>query len=140
MALKTELDKSLALEIIYGFFKEFQGWVSHAKKLSVADLEHYLAKNFHFSSNGKVIANSAAEYLDRCQKFQKKYEQFVPSKPLEEPLIHYNQIAFHYKIDLTTHQKQQKQVYIATIATIEERKILLWNQIAHEKGSGDWDK
>lgn len=140
MAVKTQLDKAHALEVIYGFFKEFQNWISQSKVPTVADLEHFLAKKFHISSNGQHAAHSANEYHNRYQKFLKKYSKFEISKPIEEPVISGNRIAFHYKVDLTTHQNQHKQVFIATIATIEDNKILEWHQIAHESGAGDWDK
>ena len=104
------------------------------------EFEQYLAKNFNITSNGQRVAQSAADYVTRYQKFQKKYAKFELSKPLEEPLIDGNRIAFHYKVDLSTHQKQHKQVFISAIATIEDHKISTWHQIAHEIGSGDWDK
>jgi hypothetical protein len=140
MAVKTQLDKTQVLEIIYGFFKEFENWIGQSKVPTVADLEKYLAKKYHISSNGQHVAHSTDEYLNRYQRFQKKYSKFQISKPIEEPLISGNRVAFHYKVDLTTHQNQRKQVFIGTIATIEDNKILDWNQIAHESGAGDWDK
>lgn len=134
------LDKTQAINIIYDFFKFFQKSISQSSTPNAAELEHHLSKNFEITSNGQSIARSAAEYLPRLQKFQKKYSKFEISKPLEEPIIHDNKLALLYKANLTLRSGGNKEVFIMSYATFEENKIRSWHQVAHEKGTGDWDK
>lgn len=134
----TVLDQTQAIKVIYGFFKDFQAWISQSKTVNVSDLEHHLAKNFQITSNGQSKAKSAADYLKRLQKFQQKYSRFEISQPLEEPLIQGNRLALHYRVDLTTRSGQHKQIQIMAMANIQDNKILQWHQVIHE-GSSEWD-
>lgn len=139
MVTKT-LDKNKAMNIIYDFFKQFPTWFAQpAVTPSLNELERYLSKNLQMYNNGQLVVESAANYLDRLQKFQKKYSNFQISKPLEEPLICDNQAAIYYQLDLTTHNGQHKQVYIMGLLTIEDDKISRWIEVTNDKGTGNWD-
>lgn len=133
------LDQDQAIKVIYGFFKDFQTWISQSKTVSIADLEHHLAKNFQITSNGQSKGKSAADYLTRLQKFQKKYSRFEMSQPIDEPLIHGNRVALYYRVDLTTKTGQHKQVQIMALGTIEDNKIKQWHQVDHEGTISEWD-
>lgn len=141
VATKTgQLDKTEALNVIYGFYKQLQLWIQHTTTPKISDLEHYFSKNFHISCNGQTIGKTSADYLPRLQKFQKKYSRMEVSKPLEEPVVSGHEIAFHYQVELTTRSGERKTVQIMAVGTIEDHKIARWVQVAHEHGLGDWDK
>jgi hypothetical protein len=140
MVATKSLDKTKNLNIIYDFFKEFQTWFGPSAYTPTAnELEKYLSKNLQMFNNGQLVVKSAANYLDRLQKFQKKYSNFQISEPLEEPLIHDNQATIYYQLDLTTKSGQHKQVFIMGLLTIEDNKISRWIEVTNEKGASNWD-
>ena len=134
------VDKTQALKVIYDFFKQFQKLLTQPAPPKLSDIEVHLAKNFLITSNGRTVGKSSADYLNRLLKFKQKYARFEISKPLEEPLSSGNQIALHYKVDLTAHNGERKEVQIMAIGTIEDNKLAHWNQVAHEVNTGNWDK
>jgi hypothetical protein len=134
------LDKTQAIHIIYDFFKFFQKSISQSSAINASELEQYLSKNFELTSNGQTITRSAAEYLTRMQKFQKKYSKFEISKPLEEPIMHDNKFAILYRLNLTPRTGGSKEVYIMSFATFEDNKIRSWHEVSHELPTGEWDK
>jgi hypothetical protein len=142
MATKTaSLSKEQALSAIYDFFKQFQTWLSTEKVPTQAEVEKFLSPHFKITSNGRIVGRSAADYLVRIKKFQEKYSRFEISKPLEEPVISGNEIAIYYRVDLTPRRGgATKQVYIMAFGTIEDHRMATWTQVAHEQGTGDWDK
>lgn len=134
------LDKTKVLSIVYDFFKKFQVWCGPSSVIpSTEELEKIFSKNLQMFNNGQLIVKSAVNYLDRVQKFQKKYSAFKISEPLEEPLISDNQATIYYRLDLTTHNGQHKQIYIMGLFTVEDNKISRWVEVTHEKGAGNWD-
>lgn len=140
MVATKSFDKTKILNVVYDFFKQFQVWCGpSAHTPSVNELEKYLSKNLQMFNNGQLVARSSANYLDRLQKFQKKYPKFQISKPIEEPLICDNQGVIYYQIDLTAQNGQHKQVYVMGLFTIEDDKISRWVEVTHEKGAGNWD-
>lgn len=140
MVATKNLDKSKILNVIYDFFKQFKTWCGRTPVTpSIDELEKYLSRNLQMFNNGQLVIKGAANYLDRLKKFQKKYSNFQISEPLEEPTICDNQVALYYKLDLTTHEGQQKQVYIMGQITIEDKKISRWIEVTNEKGAGNWD-
>lgn len=143
MATKTleETKEGKTLSVVTEFFKQFHKWCGPSLMTpSVAELEKYLAKDLQMYNNGQLVVKGAANYLERLQKFQKKYYDFKISEPLEKPLVHGNQGAIYYQLDLTTHGKQHKQVYIMGLFTIEDGKIKRWIEVTNEKGVEHWDK
>ncbi len=140
MLTTKSLDKSKCLQVINDFFKECQVWCGPAARVpSVSEIEKHLSKNFQLYNNGHLVARSAVNYLERLQKFQKKYSSFKISQPIEEPLILDNQVAMYYQLDLTTKTNQHKTVYIMGLGTIEDNKISKWVEVTNEKGAGNWD-
>lgn len=139
VAIKS-LDKNKTLNIIYDFFKQFKTWCSRSPATpSVEELEKYLSRNLQMFNNGQLVVKGSANYLDRLKKFQKKYSNFQISEPIEEPTVCDNQAVLYYKLDLTTHDGQHKQVYIMGQLTIEDNKISRWIEVTSEKGAGNWD-
>lgn len=135
------LDKTKTLNVVYDFFKQFKSWcgTSHTTP-SAQELEKYLSKDLQMFNNGQLVVKGAGNYLDRLQKLQKKYSNFKISEPLEEPLLSGNQATLYYRLDLTTHNGQHKQVYIMGLFTVEEEKITRWIEVTHEKDTASWDK
>ena len=134
------LDKTKNLNAIYNFFNQFKNWCGPSPVTpDINEIEKYLSKNLQMFNNGQLVVSSAANYLDRLKKFQKKYSDFKISEPIEEPLICNNQAAIYYKLDLTTHNGQHKQVYIMGLFTIEKDKISRWIEVTNEKDVGNWD-
>jgi hypothetical protein len=140
MAVASKIDKTQALQVIYEFFTYFQKCITQSKAPNASEIEQHLSKNFEISSNGQIVGKTAAEYLTRMQKFQKKYSRFEISKPLSEPVLQDNRLAIFYKVNLTAQTGQNKEVFIMALANIEDNKIRSWTQVANEKGTGDWDK
>ena len=134
------LDKSKILNVVNDFFKHFQIWCGRTPVSPTPhEIEHYLAKNLQMFNNGQLVARSATNYLDRLQRFQKKYSGFKISQPLEEPLIYGNQVAIYYTIDLTARDGEHAQVYVMALLTFEDDKISRWVEVTHEKNTGNWD-
>lgn len=132
-------DKNKVLNVINDFFKQFQIWFNRSSGApSTTDFEKCFSKNLQMFDNGQLVIRGAANYADRLQKFQKKYSDFKISEPLEEPLVCGNQAVFYYRLDLTTHNGQHKQVYIMGLFTIEDDKISRWVEVTHEKDSENW--
>jgi hypothetical protein len=135
----ADLDVSEALNTIYHFFKKVSTCCSQSKSATLSEVEDSLARNFELISNGHTVCKHSGDYLSRLQRFQKKYSSFEFSKPLQEPIVQGHRLAFQYKVDLKSHNGQEKEVYISTIASIENHKITRWIQVDHELGTGDWD-
>lgn len=134
------LDKRKILSIIYDFFNQFKTWCGRSPVTpSMEELEKYLSRNLQMFNNGQLVVKSSANYLDRLKKFQKKYSNFQISEPIEEPTVYDNQAVLYYKLDLTTHDGQHKQVYIMGQLTIEDNKISRWIEVTNEKGAENWD-
>lgn len=141
VGIKTaNLDKTQALNVIYGFFKQVQEWCAKSNPIQISEVEKHLSSHFQIISNGKPIGKNSADYLKRLQQFQKQYNHFDISKPVEEPIICGNQIAVHYKVNLQSRSGQAKEVQIMAIATIEENRVAKWSQVACEQGTGKWDQ
>lgn len=139
VATKT-LEKSKNVTVVYDFFKLFKTWFGRtAATPSVSELEKHFSKNFQLTNNGQVVARGAANYLPRLQKFQKKYSEFQISEPLEEPIISDNKVVLYYKLDLTSHTGQHKQIFIMGLFTIEDNKIGRWVEVSNDKASDHWD-
>jgi hypothetical protein len=134
------LDKTQALNIMYDFFKFLQKSVSQSSTPNAEELEKYLSKNFELTNNGQPMVRSAADFLTRIQKFQKKYSKLEISKPLEDPIMQDNKLAILYKYNFTPRTGGSKEIIIMSLATFEENKMRSWHIISHEKGTGDWDK
>lgn len=128
------LEKTKSLHVVSEFFKQFSKWCAPgAAAVTLNDLEKYISKDLQLFNNGKNVAKSSANYLERVQKFQKKYTKFQVSEPLEEPLINENRASIYYKVDLTTHSGQHKQLFILGLLTLENDKISRWIEVSNEK-------
>ena len=135
----ADLDTHQAITAIYNFFKKINEVCGKSVPATIQDIEEFLTHNFQLTSNGQTICKNPSDYLNRLHKFQKKYSRFECSKPTIEPITEGNRIAFQYKVDLTSRHGPQKQVFISGIATMDHNKLAGWTQVAHEKGTGDWD-
>lgn len=139
MVTKTAtLEKNQAATLVKKYFDHFQT-VLNTPNSNPSDLEKYLSRHFHMTSNGHTIAKSFQDYLNRVEKFRKKYSRFDISELHEEPIISGNRAVFNYDIHLTSRNGQRSEVNIMAIGTIEDNKITHWTQVAHEKGTDHWD-
>lgn len=134
-------EKTKPITVIYNFFKQFPKWCGKSPVTPTTDeLEKYLAKSVQMFNNGNLIVKSAADYLNRLKKFQKKYVDFKISEPLEEPLVVGNKATIYYRLDLTTSTGQHKEVFIMGLLTIDHDKISKWVEVTSEKSTtGTWD-
>lgn len=140
MATKT-LEQT-KLKAVFDFFHQFSKWISPSPATpTVNELEKYLAKDFQMFNNGKAVVKGSSHYLERLKNFQKKYSKFQISEPLEEPILSEKHAALYYKLDLTTHQGQHKQIFIAALFELENDKIKRWVEVTSEKepSSTPWD-
>lgn len=139
MATKT-LERT-KINVIFDFFNQFPKWCGKtAVTPTIDELEKYISKNLQMFNNGQIAARNSASYLERIKNFQKKYSNFQVSKPLEVPLIQENRVAIYYKLDLTTHTGQHKEVFVSGLITIENDKISRWVEVTNEHEAGHWDK
>lgn len=127
------LEKNQVQALLNGFLKQFQNACNSKIPPNATEFEKYLSRNFQISNNGKVVENNLNGYMNRIQKFQKKYSQIKLSNLLDEPVIDNNQIAIHYEAMLTPKTGSPVQVYIMAIAVIENNKITEWKQASNEK-------
>lgn len=128
------LERTKGLHVVSEFFKQFSKWCTPgAAAVTLNDLEKYISKDLQMYNNGKQVARSSANYLERVQKFQKKYAKFQVSEPIEEPLVNENRASIYYKVDLTTQNGQHKQVFILGMFTLENDKISHWVEVSNEK-------
>lgn len=128
------LERTKGLHVVSEFFKQFSKWCAPgAAAVTLNDLEKYISKDLQMYNNGKQVARSSANYLERVQKFQKKYTKFQVSEPIEEPLVNENRASIYYKVDLTTQNGQHKQVFILGMFTLENDKISHWVEVSNEK-------
>lgn len=140
--MATKVQEKTKLSVIYDFFKQFPKWCGkQAVTPTVSDMEKYFAANMQMFNNGKLVAKGPASYLDRLQKFQKKYADFQISQPLEEPILSENRGVLYYKLDLTAHNGQHKQIYIMGMFTLDHEKISKWVEVTSEKdaAAASWD-
>lgn len=135
-----ELDHTEALEIVYNFFKIYEEHFNAGTIPSNAEWKKYLSPNFILKSNGVVKCNNMLDYIKRYKLFQEYYVKFKFSDPIEKPVISNNHLTIYYTIDMLTHEGTISQVYVMALGNIEEGKIASWIQVAHEKGSSDWDE
>lgn len=134
------LEKTKIPSVVSDFFKQFSKWYgTSATTPTSTELAKYIADDLQVSNNGKLIAGSASEYLERIKKLQRNYTKFQISEALEEPLVSGNRAAIYYKLDLTTRTGQHKQVYVLGLVTIEDNKISQWVEVTSEKDATTWD-
>jgi hypothetical protein len=135
------LEKTKNVALVYEFFKQFSIWCGSSPVTPTPhELEKYLTKDVQMTTNGQLVVKSAADYLERIKKLQKKYSFFQISEPIIEPITSGHHATIYYKIDLTTHKGEHKQVFIMGSFAIEEDKIKRWVQVTAEKDAGNWDK
>lgn len=135
------LDKTKAVNVVYEFFKQFSIWCGSSPLTPTThELEKYLSKDLQMVNNGQLVVKSAADYLERLKKFQKKYSYFQISDPLTEPVVSGHQVVLYYHVDVTTHKEEHKQIYLMGLFTIEDDKISQWIEVSSEKNGGNWDK
>jgi ketosteroid isomerase-like protein len=136
MAETKSADKTQMLQVVTDFFKQFKRWFGlSAVAPDAHELEKYLSTDMEMFENGRLVVSGGARYLDRLQKFQKKYRQFDISDPLEEPIAMGNRVALYYRIDITTHDGKHKQAYLMGLFTIKEGKISHWIEVTNEHGA-----
>ena len=134
-----EINKMQLMNLVNNLLRQVQKCCNQTQSPKLSDFEKWMAPNFQLFSNGKIISKNAADYMKRLVNFQKKFVHMEISDMLEEPLIYENKMAVHYDIDLTGRNGNQSKVFVMAIITLENDKVLRWEQVAHEKGTGIWD-
>lgn len=137
---KSVLDINQATALLKELFKQFTACCHRNTPPTAADFSRCLSPRLHLSSNGHAAAKSLSDYLNRVLKFQKKYDHVELSNP-KEILTCENKIVVRYDATLTPKNAGSKHVVnIVAIATVEDNLITHWEQIAHEQGTGQWDR
>lgn len=141
-ALKTApLSAHQAQNVINKIFHLLQEIYSQAKQPQAAELENLFSRNFELNSNGHMMCHNLNEFMKRIEIIKNKYSKVKFSTPHEEPLTSENRIVTNYTLHLTPRAGGQPiDVEIMAIATLEGEKLSKWHQVAHEKGTGRWDK
>lgn len=139
MARATILDKNEVQTIIKKFLDEFQNCVNQQKNPNQAEFDKVIGNNFHIKSNGSDVANNLTEYLSRVEQFQKRYSHCNIHFFSEDTVCADNHFACNYKVELTLKNGQKILVLMMAIGACEHDKITLWKQVAHEKGTGQWE-
>lgn len=134
--LKTAaLDKRQAIDLLNGFFKQFQDCCNRPHSPEPSNFNQYLSENFQISSNGQVIGKNLSDYLSRVENFQKRYSHVDLPRLLEEPLICDHQVVAYYVTHVTSHEGKKTHLYFMAIATVENQKFTNWVQVDHEKNA-----
>ncbi len=137
---KTVLDKNQANALLKELFKQFTTCCQRNTPPTAVDFHRCLSPRLHLTSNGHVAAKSLSDYLNRVSKFQKKYDRIELLNP-KEIMTCDNKIIVRYDAYLTPKNGGSKHVInILAIATVEDDLITHWEQVAHEQGTGQWDK
>jgi hypothetical protein len=142
MAMKTAgISRNQMLSLVNSFLAHFQNLCNQKQAPTLADVEKYFAKTFQLNSNGKILARSSSDYLNRLNYLRQKYSQFEIIGPLEEPLIaDNNHFTVHYELDLQGKDGKKRQVLLLANGIIEDNKVANWIQITHETGmAAHWD-
>lgn len=134
---KMALDKKQALSLVNAFFQQFQNCLNRPMAPNAADFEKILARNFHISSNGNVIAKNLAAYMERIHKLQKVFSRMEIHGPNGEPVLNENKIVITFEVAITPRNGQKSENVVMAIATIEDNKLIHWEEVAHDKGH-DW--
>lgn len=137
---KASIDKKQAETLLDGLFTQFQTNINRGTAPTPAEFEKFLSRNFHFTTNGREEGKSLMDYVSRISFLQKKYSNATISSFIAEPLIVGNKAVVQYDIKLTPRTGPKTEVSVIAIATIDENHITNWTQVAHEKGTGRWDK
>lgn len=138
MALtKASPECTQAISLTKDFLNKFQTWIKQSNLPTEADLKHFLNSSFQISSNGQLLAKSIPDYIERIENLRKKYNEFKISI-IDEPLYADNRVAIQYRLDLKSKDGHASQIYIMAFADVHDGKFSRWNEIAHEKGTGNW--
>ncbi len=118
--------------VLNDFLHHFQQWCNQPKAPLAAELEKFLAHNFHLSSNNKTLCKSLTDYVQRIHHLRKEYAHFEVIGPLAEPLVcEDNKIVINYELALRTHQGQKRRFCIMAIASYVDNKFVSWQQVTH---------
>lgn len=140
MAIKyATLDKAHARAVINNFFEVLQNLCNSDTPLKTADLERSISRQVEFSSNGQVVCHSSSEYLSQIEKYRRAYSSFEINNYMDEPLVADNKAIINYDVQLVERKtKKEIDVNVMAIVTIEDGKIVHWNQVANEKWISHW--
>lgn len=133
------LDRTEATNILKGFLDVFQHFCNESKLPLATEFDRYLSRNIQVTSNGRLIARNLTEYLNRFERFEKRYSHCEVTVFKEDTLVFDQHIVCHYKAELNSKNGQKVQLYMMAIATIEDHKIVTWKQVVHERGSEKWE-
>jgi len=133
------LDKAQATSLMNDFFKMFQDCINHPEPINPKTFAKFLAPDFKISSNDHIIAKSLTEYMPRVELLKKKYSHFEISEINAEPLISGNKMVVKYRLNLTSRNGPKVKVNIMAIATVDEHKISIWDEVTNEEGTSRWD-
>jgi|GEM_PF-7025963 len=138
--VKALLEKNETSTLLNGFLEDFQNCVNRSVEPTVAQFEKCLDSHFKISSNGKVLSNNLAGYLEQIKDFQNRYSHCEIHLSKEEIVCGDNALACYYQADLTTKKGQKHKIYMMVIATIEHDRLVNWKQVTHENGTEHWVK
>ncbi len=109
--------------LIKQFFKHLNS------KVTLDSLQDFMTADCTVESNGSILSQGTLEFIDYLNKMQKKYENVSYSEFLEEPIISANKATFHFQVDCTEKEGNQRMLDVIAIVTFEKGKISHWKEV-----------
>lgn len=132
------LDKQLAHKLLNGLFGLLRKYAEDRKTVpSQTELERYISHRVRVTTNDRTTCRNIGDYLLRIREAQKHFEKLEFSDFLEEPIVADQRIVVRFNVDVVRPNGKKAQFQRVAILKVEEDKIASWNELIHEKGSGD---
>lgn len=132
MPKQTTVEKSQNVEIVEKFLDAFQTWCAPEGKPKLTDLEKWLDGHFLIKNNGRVLAKNASEYFARIEMYRNKYNECKISVVQDSILSFQNKVVLQFHAVFTAPEGTKHSCYKMAVATIENGKIVDWQEATHD--------
>lgn len=129
MARQT-VEKTHNVAVVEKFLEAFQKWCSPDCAFTLVHMEPYLATHFHLKNNGVTYAKSAADYATACvEKYRSNYTHCKISIKHDSILTFENKVVLQFEAIFTGSQGKKRATYKMAVATLENDKIVDWQEV-----------
>lgn len=132
------MSEDQAVKFLNNLFHTLEKWIAQPQDpTNLSEFEEFFTDDFQLLSNGVLRSRNLLDHLNRIAKLRKKYARIKINGSFEKPLVCHNRIACYYVMHLTSHDKQEQEVYVMATGVLENNKFKKWMQVTHEKDK-DW--
>jgi hypothetical protein len=139
-AMPKTIDKGQITTVVEAFLEEFERWFAMPNGPTVADVEKCLAKDLKARSNGELILKNSSQYVDRVNLLRSRYSAVRISHLLGDVHVWNHSGVVQYIVNFTGKDGKPTELYFMVIVTLEDGKIVQWEQVTHERGLRRWDQ